>query len=110
MVCSVACDGSWWGWGSYEKDSWRWIQDRTCGGLKGECVSNREPGSPKKARYLARRLRKRMPNLPMLAGFWGVIEDGEIRAVNNALRRIDPRRSRSLPVDDNVLPLIPPIK
>ena len=44
-------------------------------GVRVICVSYLEPGSPKNARYLARRLRKRMPGLPLIAGFWSVIED-----------------------------------
>ncbi|MEJ1970292.1 MAG: AI-2E family transporter [Rhizomicrobium sp.] len=51
------------------------IQDLRCDGVRVICVSYLEPGSPKNARYLARRLRKRMPGLPLIAGFWSVIED-----------------------------------
>jgi predicted PurR-regulated permease PerM len=51
------------------------IVDLQCDGVRAICVSYLEPGSPKNARYLARRLRKRMPGLPLIAGFWSVIED-----------------------------------
>jgi len=51
------------------------IGDLKCDGVRVICVSYLEPGSPKNARYLARRLRKRMPGLPLIAGFWSVIED-----------------------------------
>ena len=43
--------------------------------MRAICVSYLEPGSPKNARYLARRLRKRMPGLPLIAGFWSVISN-----------------------------------
>ncbi len=51
------------------------IQELKCDGVRAICVSYLEPGSPKNARYLARRLRKRFPGLPLIAGFWSVIED-----------------------------------
>jgi predicted PurR-regulated permease PerM len=51
------------------------IQDLVCDGVRVVCVSYLEPGNPKNARYLARRLRKRLPGLPLIAGFWSVIED-----------------------------------
>ena len=51
------------------------IQDLKGDGVRVICVSYLEPGSPKNARYLARRLRKRLPGLPLIAGFWSVIED-----------------------------------
>ncbi|MEI9888813.1 MAG: AI-2E family transporter [Rhizomicrobium sp.] len=51
------------------------IQDLKGDGVRAICVSYLEPGSPKNARYLARRLRKRFPGLPLTAGFWSVIED-----------------------------------
>ncbi len=51
------------------------VGDLKCDGVRVICVSYLEPGSPKNARYLARRLRKRMPGLPLIAGFWSVIED-----------------------------------
>jgi predicted PurR-regulated permease PerM len=60
---------------SFEDVSPSLIQDFTCDGVRVICVSYLEPGSPKNARYLARRLRKRMPDLPLIAGFWSVIED-----------------------------------
>ncbi len=58
---------------SFEEVSPSSIQDLECDGVRVICVSYLEPGSPKNARYLARRLRKRMPSLPLIAGFWSVI-------------------------------------
>jgi hypothetical protein len=60
---------------SFEDVSPAMIADLKCDSVKVICVSYLEPGSPKNARYLARRLRKRMPGLPLIAGFWSVIED-----------------------------------
>lgn len=60
---------------SFEEVSPATIQDLACDGVRVVCVSYLEPGSPKNARYLARRLRKRLPGLPLIAGFWTVIED-----------------------------------
>ena len=51
------------------------IQDFDCEGVQAVCISYLEPGSPKNARYMARRLRKRMPGVPLIAGFWSVIQD-----------------------------------
>jgi predicted PurR-regulated permease PerM len=51
------------------------VQELDCDGVQVVCVSYLEPGSPKNARYMARRLRKRMPELPLIAGFWSVIQD-----------------------------------
>jgi predicted PurR-regulated permease PerM len=51
------------------------IQDFDCEGVRAICISYLEPGSPKNARYMARRLRKRMPGVPLIAGFWSVIQD-----------------------------------
>jgi predicted PurR-regulated permease PerM len=51
------------------------IQELRTDGVRVVCVSYLEPGNPKNARYLARRLRKRLPGLPLIAGFWSVIED-----------------------------------
>ena len=45
------------------------ITDIDCDGVQVICVSYLEPGSPKNARYMARRLRKRMSNVPLIAGF-----------------------------------------
>ena len=44
------------------------IQDLDCDGVQVVCVSYLEPGSPKNARYMARRLRKRMPGVPLDRG------------------------------------------
>jgi predicted PurR-regulated permease PerM len=60
---------------SFEEVSPSTIHDLTCDGVRAICVSYLEPGNPKNARYLARRLRRRMPGLPLIAGFWSVIED-----------------------------------
>ncbi|HWD27353.1 MAG TPA: hypothetical protein VG387_09320, partial [Rhizomicrobium sp.] len=60
---------------SFDEVSPNAIQDLFCDGVRVVCVSYLEPGSPKNARYLARRLRKRLPGLPLIAGFWSVIED-----------------------------------
>ncbi len=60
---------------SFDEVSPNAIQDLVCDGVRVVCVSYLEPGSPKNARYLARRLRKRLPGLPLIAGFWSVIED-----------------------------------
>lgn len=51
------------------------IQELECEGVQAICVSYLEPGNPKNARYMARRLRKRMPDLPLIAGFWSVVQD-----------------------------------
>ncbi|MGZ6007709.1 MAG: AI-2E family transporter [Rhizomicrobium sp.] len=51
------------------------VQDFDCEGVQAICISYLEPGSPKNARYMARRLRKRMPGLPLIAGFWSVVQD-----------------------------------
>ncbi len=60
---------------SFDEVSPNNIQDLVCDGVRVVCVSYLEPGNPKNARYLARRLRKRLPGLPLIAGFWSVIED-----------------------------------
>ena len=60
---------------SFEEVSPSTIHDLACDGVRAICVSYLEPGNPKNARYLARRLRRRMPGLPLVAGFWSVIED-----------------------------------
>jgi hypothetical protein len=39
------------------------------------CVSYLEPGTYKNARYQVRRLRKRMPEIPVMAIFWGIDSD-----------------------------------
>jgi predicted PurR-regulated permease PerM len=60
---------------SFEEVSPMTIQDLETDGVRAICVSYLEPGNPKNARYLARRLRKRFPGLPLIAGFWSVVED-----------------------------------
>lgn len=48
------------------------IRDLSCGGVQLTCVSYLEPGTFKNARYQVRRLRKRMPTVPVIAIFWGL--------------------------------------
>ena len=47
----------------------------TCDGVQLTCVSYLEPGTFKNARYQVRRLRKRMPGVPVMALFWGLAGD-----------------------------------
>ena len=51
------------------------IPDIDCEGVQVICISYLEPGSPKNARYMARRLRKRTSNVPLIAGFWSIVQD-----------------------------------
>ncbi len=51
------------------------INELDIGGVKLACVSYLEPGTYKNARYQVRRLRKRMPEIPVLVIFWGVGSD-----------------------------------
>ncbi len=44
-------------------------------GIKLACVSYLEPGTYKNARHQVRRLRKRLPGVPVLAIFWGLGDD-----------------------------------
>ena len=44
-------------------------------GVGVACVSYLEPGTYKNARYQVRRLRKRMPDVPVMAIFWGIGSD-----------------------------------
>ncbi|MEO8301469.1 MAG: AI-2E family transporter, partial [Rhizomicrobium sp.] len=48
------------------------IRDLTCDGVRMTCVSYLEPGTFKNARYQVRRLRKHMPDVPVMALFWGI--------------------------------------
>jgi predicted PurR-regulated permease PerM len=48
------------------------INDLTVDGVCVACVSYLEPGTYKNARYQVRRLRKRMPDIPVMAIFWGI--------------------------------------
>jgi predicted PurR-regulated permease PerM len=41
-------------------------------GVTAICLSYLEPESPANARFLVRRLRKQIPNAPLIAGFWGL--------------------------------------
>jgi len=51
------------------------IRELSCDGVQLTCVSYLEPGTFKNARYQVRRLRKRMPHVPVMALFWGLAGD-----------------------------------
>src|ERR1700761_9279617 len=51
------------------------IRELNCIGIQLTCVSYLEPGTFKNARYQVRRLRKRMPGVPVMALFWGPAGD-----------------------------------
>lgn len=51
------------------------IRELNCIGVQLTCVSYLEPGTFKNARYQVRRLRKRMPGVPVMALFWGLAGD-----------------------------------
>jgi predicted PurR-regulated permease PerM len=51
------------------------IRELNCIGVQLTCVSYLEPGTFKNARYQVRRLRKRMPGVPVMALFWGLSDD-----------------------------------
>jgi hypothetical protein len=51
------------------------IRDLSCEGVQMTCVSYLEPGTFKNARYQVRRLRKHMPEVPVMALFWGIGSD-----------------------------------
>ena len=51
------------------------IDELNVEGVCVACVSYLEPGTYKNARYQVRRLRKRMPDVPVLAIFWGIGSD-----------------------------------
>jgi predicted PurR-regulated permease PerM len=51
------------------------IRELDCEGVQLTCVSYLEPGTFKNARYQVRRLRKRMPGVPVMALFWGLAGD-----------------------------------
>jgi predicted PurR-regulated permease PerM len=51
------------------------IRELNCVGVQMTCVSYLEPGTFKNARYQVRRLRKRMPGVPVMALFWGLSDD-----------------------------------
>jgi predicted PurR-regulated permease PerM len=51
------------------------IRALSCEGVQLTCVSYLEPGTFKNARYQVRRLRKRMPGVPVMALFWGLAGD-----------------------------------
>jgi predicted PurR-regulated permease PerM len=51
------------------------IRELNCIGVQLTCVSYLEPGTFKNARYQVRRLRKRMPGVPVMALFWGLSGD-----------------------------------
>lgn len=51
------------------------IRELDCAGVQLTCVSYLAPGTFKNARYQVRRLRKRMPGVPIMALFWGLSVD-----------------------------------
>jgi hypothetical protein len=51
------------------------IRELSCEGVHLTCVSYLDPGTFKNARYQVRRLRKRMPDVPVMALFWGLAGD-----------------------------------
>jgi hypothetical protein len=51
------------------------IRELSCEGVQLTCVSYLEPGTFKNARYQVRRLRARMPEVPVVAIFWGLSAD-----------------------------------
>jgi len=51
------------------------IRQLDCAGVRLACVSYLEPGTFKNARYQVRRLRARMPQVPVIAVFWGLSGD-----------------------------------
>jgi predicted PurR-regulated permease PerM len=60
---------------SWDETSATNIRDLSCEGVRLTCVSYLEPGTFKNARYQVRRLRKRMPDVPVMALFWGLAGD-----------------------------------
>ncbi|HEU0162331.1 MAG TPA: AI-2E family transporter [Rhizomicrobium sp.] len=60
---------------SSEETSAANIRDLPGEGVRLVCVSYLEPGTFKNARYQVRRLRKHMPDVPVLALFWGLGAD-----------------------------------
>jgi predicted PurR-regulated permease PerM len=60
---------------SSEETSATNIRELDCTGVQLTCVSYLEPGTFKNARYQVRRLRKRMPGVPVMALFWGLAGD-----------------------------------
>jgi predicted PurR-regulated permease PerM len=59
---------------SSEETSAANIRDLDCEGVRLTCVSYLEPGTFKNARYQIRRLRKRMPDVAVMALFWGLAD------------------------------------
>jgi predicted PurR-regulated permease PerM len=59
---------------SSEETSAANIREVDCEGVRLTCVSYLEPGTFKNARYQVRRLRKRMPDVPVMALFWGLAD------------------------------------
>jgi len=60
---------------SSEQTSAANIRDLDCEGIQIACVSYLEPGTFKNARYQVRRLRARLPGVPVMALFWGLSSD-----------------------------------
>ena len=68
-------------------------------GVQVMCVSYLDPGNYKNARYLVKRLKKRMPQAHPIAGFWGYAESDSHylefhRGDGNGRRGLQPRTSR----------------
>ncbi len=60
---------------SFDEASSAQVNDLDVDGVRLACVSYLEPGTYKNARYQVRRLRKRMPDVPVIALFWGIGSD-----------------------------------
>jgi hypothetical protein len=60
---------------SPEETSGAQIDQLDTAGVQVACVSYLEPGTYKNARYQVRRLRRRMPDVPVIAIFWGIGSD-----------------------------------
>jgi hypothetical protein len=55
------------------------VADLSCAGVRLTCVSYLEPGTFKNAKYQVRRLRKHMPEVPVMALFWGTAGNDNTR-------------------------------
>ena len=91
------------------------IRELACEGVQLTCVSYLEPGTFKNARYQVRRLRKRMPDVPVMALFWGLagdntryldgIEATECDIVTTGLKETDAAHHRLCPPLGGARPL-----
>ena len=66
-------------------------------GAAAICLSYVEPGGLTNARYLVRRLRRRLPGVPILVGFWTLSPDSPKAARGRAPDRRRPRRRLAAP-------------